>query len=97
MTKYKSGALLNCGALRPQVPFNDAAGALSASTIHFQSTQGELADLQPEFPPAIRAYEQAAAGAGLSAEQTNSLMSVDNSPQGGHWFVAPLVADNATP
>ncbi len=85
MAKYKTGAMLNCGALRPQVAFNDPAGALSASAIHFQSTQGELSTLQPEYPPAIQAYGQAAQDAGLSAGQINALMTVDNSPQGGHW------------
>lgn len=84
MTNYKTGVELNCGALTPQVDFQDAANTLSATRIHFQSTQQELATLQPELPQAISAYEQLASQGGMSADQINAQMTVNNSPNGGH-------------
>lgn len=85
MSQFKTGVLLNCGALPPQVPFQDAAATISATTIHFQSTQRELALVQQNLPPAITAYEDLATQAGLSAAQINALQTVNNSPDGGHW------------
>ena len=84
MTNYKTGVELNCGALEPQVNFVDAANTLSATKIHFQSTQNELAELQTSIPQAITAYENLATQAGLNANQINTQMTVDNSPNGGH-------------
>ncbi|RKF57220.1 putative cyclin-like f-box protein [Golovinomyces cichoracearum] len=81
---YKSGVLLNCGALTPQVQVADSADMISNMKIHFQSTQAELADLQPEIPRAISAYESLANKAGLSPDQISKLQTVDNSPNGGH-------------
>lgn len=81
---YKSGFLLNCGALTPQVQVADPANMISNTKIHFQSTQAELADLQPELPRAIFAYESLANEAGLSPDQIGKLQTVDNSPNGGH-------------
>ena len=85
MTQFKTGVLLNCGALEPQVAFQDAAATIAATTIHFQSTQNELANLQQSIPQAITAYEGVANAAGLSTEQINILQTVNNSPNGGHW------------
>ena len=79
-----TGVLLMCGALTPQVDFADGGAFLASTPIHFQSTQQELASLQAEFPGALRAYEQAATGAGLDADQINALQTVDNTPNGGH-------------
>jgi hypothetical protein len=78
-----SGILLNCGALAPQVDFADLS-VLATTTIHYQSTQGELANLQQSVPEAISAYEQAARGIGLSNQQISQLQTVNNSPNGGH-------------
>jgi hypothetical protein len=70
---------------------------------HFQSTQDELALLQPAIPDAITAYEKLATTAGMSAAQVGTLHTVDNSPnRGGHYgldgtgFVkgVQLLADN---
>ncbi|TQS39263.1 hypothetical protein Golomagni_00212 [Golovinomyces magnicellulatus] len=81
---YKSGVLLNCGALTPQVQVADSTNMISNMKIHFQSTQAELADLQPELSRAISAYESLANEAGLSPDQIGKLQTVDNSPNGGH-------------
>ncbi|KAI2617070.1 hypothetical protein GGR54DRAFT_210519 [Hypoxylon sp. NC1633] len=81
----ESQVLLNCGGLEPQVDVSDAnAGAIAATRLHFQSTQQELALLQPAIPAAIDAYEQIAAGQGLDANTVGALQTVDNSPNGGH-------------
>jgi hypothetical protein len=79
-----TGVLLNCGGLPPQVDFVDAAKVMSSTTIHFQSTQQELAELQQSIPQAISAYEQLASNAGLNAQQINQLQTVNNAPNGGH-------------
>ncbi|KYK57398.1 hypothetical protein DCS_04407 [Drechmeria coniospora] len=104
MDKFpNTGVLLNCGAMAPQVSFNaDAAAAMANTRIHFQSTKKELDSLQESIPQSIAAYEQAAANAGLGRQQTNTLQTVDNSPNGGHCefdergFVSgvQLMADN---
>lgn len=78
------GVLLNCGALEPQVQFVEAQKVMAGTVMHFQSTQQELADLQEAIPQAITAYEQVAAGTGLSAQEIGARMTVDNSPNGGH-------------
>ncbi|KAI4866319.1 hypothetical protein F4820DRAFT_469001 [Hypoxylon rubiginosum] len=81
----ESQVLLNCGGLEPQVDVSDAnAAALAATRLHFQSTQQELALLQPAIPAAIAAYEQIATGQGLDAAAVGALQTVDNSPNGGH-------------
>lgn len=85
MSKYQTGVLLNCGALQPQVAFVDGANMIANTKIHFQSTQSELALLQPEIPKVIKVYEQAATAAGLSAAQIGALQTVNNAPVGGHW------------
>lgn len=80
-----SGVLLNCGALPPQVTVDSAAAKVLAGTrVHFQSTQLELAELQPVLPKAISALEKVVAGEGLSSAQIGALMTVDNEPVGGH-------------
>ncbi|KAF2875832.1 hypothetical protein BDV95DRAFT_626241 [Massariosphaeria phaeospora] len=84
MQNFPNSAVeLNCGALAPQVPFVDET-VMQGLRVHYQSTQGELAELQDAIPQAIVAYEQLAAGQGLSAEQINALQTVDNTPEGGH-------------
>ncbi|KAK1758577.1 hypothetical protein QBC47DRAFT_145407 [Echria macrotheca] len=79
-----TGVLLMCGGLVPQVDVVDAAGFITNSKIHFQSTQQELELLQPAIPAAIKAYEALAAGQGLNARQIGALQTVDNTPNGGH-------------
>ncbi|KAI1424588.1 hypothetical protein F5Y12DRAFT_785267 [Xylaria sp. FL1777] len=80
-----SQVLLNCGALAPQVAVAaDTAAALANTRVHFQSTQAELALLQPSIPDAIVAYEKLVTDAGLSTQQIAALQTVDNSPNGGH-------------
>lgn len=79
-----TGVLLMCGALAPQVDFNNSAAVASTTKIHFQSTQQELTSLQAAIPEAITAYEQLATGAGLNAQQVGALQTVDNTPNGGH-------------
>jgi len=82
---YKTGVVLNCGALEPQVAVVDAATLVSSMKIHFQTTKDELASLQPAIPAAIVAYEKLATVAGLSAAEIGALQTVDNTPdQGGH-------------
>ncbi|KAL5349893.1 hypothetical protein ACLOAV_004927 [Pseudogymnoascus australis] len=81
---YKTGVMLNCGALAPQVAVVDAATLAASTRIHFQSTQNELALLQPAIPEAVAAYESLAADAGLSAAEVGALQTVDASPAGGH-------------
>ncbi|SZF01874.1 unnamed protein product [Blumeria hordei] len=80
---YKTGVVLNCGALTPQVNVVDSSTLVSKMKIHFQSTQDELASLQGELPRAVAAYESLATDAGLSADQIGALQTVDNSPNGG--------------
>lgn len=81
----ESQVLLNCGGLEPQVDVSaDNAAALAATRVHFQSTQQELAELQPAIPAAIQAYEQIVTDAGLDAAAVGALQTVDNSPNGGH-------------
>ncbi|KAI5867770.1 hypothetical protein GGS23DRAFT_194651 [Durotheca rogersii] len=81
----QSAVLLNCGALAPQVPVDPAsAAALAATRIHFQSTQRELAQLQPAIRAAVAAYERVAADQGLGAAAVGALQTVDNAPDGGH-------------
>ena len=91
MTQYKTGVLLNCGALTPQVDFQDTANTLSVTRIHYQSTQNELALLQPAIPEAIKAIESAATDAGISTQTISKLQTVDNSVTGGHWYVKPFL------
>ena len=86
MTQYKTGVLLNCGAMPPQVDFVDPAETLAVTRIHYQSTQNELALLQPSIPQAISAVEQTATQAGVSADKIGQLQTVNNSPVGGHWY-----------
>jgi poly(3-hydroxybutyrate) depolymerase len=80
---YKTGVVLNCGALTPQVDVIDGANMITSMKIHYQSTQDELALLQPAIPDAITAYETLATNAGVSAAQIGALQTVDNSPNGG--------------
>jgi poly(3-hydroxybutyrate) depolymerase len=82
---YKTGVLLNCGALVPQVAVVDAATLAATTRIHYQSTQNELALLQPAIPAAVKAYEALAQNAGLSSAQIAALQTVDATPVGGHW------------
>lgn len=85
MQNFPNSAVeLNCGAMPPQVQFQDAATVMSQTRIHYQSTTGELTLLQDAIPQAITAYEQLAADAGLSTAQINNLQTVDNTPTGGH-------------
>jgi hypothetical protein len=84
MTNFKTGVLLNCGGLPPQVNFVDPAATISATTIHFQSTQQELAELQQSIPVSIKAFEKVAKDAGLSDQQIGGLQTVNNAPNGGH-------------
>lgn len=79
-----TGVMLNCGAMAPQVDFVNADQVMAATTIHFQSTQQELAILQQSIPQSIAAYEQLATTAGLNTDQINSLQTVNNAPNGGH-------------
>ncbi|KAI1495448.1 hypothetical protein F5X99DRAFT_415126, partial [Biscogniauxia marginata] len=80
-----SQVLLNCGGLEPQVAVAaDAAAAIPNTRLHFQSTQRELALLQPAIPAAVAAYEQLALDGGLDADAVGALQTVDNSPDGGH-------------
>lgn len=68
-----TGVLLNRGGLVPQVTFQDTNVIILSTTIHFQSTQSELALLQPAILSAIAAYENLATTAGLSTDQINAL------------------------
>ncbi|KAK3694573.1 hypothetical protein B0T22DRAFT_74553 [Podospora appendiculata] len=79
-----NGVLLMCGALVPQVPVVNASAFAANTKIHFQSTQDELALLQPAIPAAIVAYETLATDAGLSKQEIGLLQTVDNTPPGGH-------------
>ncbi|KAF7861385.1 hypothetical protein EAF04_007950 [Stromatinia cepivora] len=81
--KYKTGVLLNCGALTPQVAVVDSTTLMQNTKIHFQSTKDELTLLQGSIPTAISAYEKLATGAGMSASQIGNSMTVDNTPNGG--------------
>ncbi|KAN0094039.1 hypothetical protein V8E51_017223 [Hyaloscypha variabilis] len=81
--QYKTGVVLNCGALDPQVNVTDAATLVTNMKIHFQSTQDELALLQPAIPKTITAYEKLATTAGISAVQIGTMQTVDNTPNGG--------------
>jgi hypothetical protein len=84
--QYKTGVVLNCGALVPQVDVVNATTLVSTMKIHFQSTSDELALLQPAIPAAVAAYEKLATTAGLSSAQIGALQTVDNTPNGGgHW------------
>ncbi|KAL6704662.1 hypothetical protein ACN47E_007944 [Coniothyrium glycines] len=85
MQNYANSAVeLNCGAMPPQVQFQNAAQVIGQTRIHYQSTQSELQLLQNSIPQAVVAYEQVAANAGLTANQINQLQTVDNTPAGGH-------------
>lgn len=82
---YKTGVVLGCGALVPQVAVADPTTLATNFKIHFQSTKDELALLQPAIPKAVAAYEKIATDAGLSTAQIGALQTVDNTPdQGGH-------------
>lgn len=82
---YKTGVMLNCGAMPPQVTVVDGATLAASTRIHFQSTKNELALLQPSIPEAVAAYEKLAAAAELGAAEVGALQTVDASPVGGHW------------
>jgi hypothetical protein len=85
MQNYPNSAVeLNCGALAPQVAFQQANTVIAQTRIHYQSTQSELTSLQGSIPKAVVAYEQVAVDAGMTADQINALQTVDNTPQGGH-------------
>ncbi|KAH9209441.1 hypothetical protein DL95DRAFT_394387 [Leptodontidium sp. 2 PMI_412] len=81
--QYKTGVVLNCGAMAPQVAVVDADTMITSMKIHFQSTKDELALLQDSIPQSITAYEKLATDAGLSADQIGALQTVDNTPNGG--------------
>ncbi|ESZ90176.1 hypothetical protein SBOR_9429 [Sclerotinia borealis F-4128] len=81
--QYKTGVLLNCGALTPQVAVVDPTTLMQNTKIHFQSTKDELTLLQPAIPSAISAYEKLATEAGMSAAQIGGMLTVDNTPSGG--------------
>lgn len=98
-----TGVLLNCAAMEPQVPVtNGSAAALAGTRVHYQTTQNELALLQPSIPRAVQAYEDVVQGQGLAAEQISALQTVDGTPNGDHCafdgqdFVSgvQLMADN---
>ncbi|KAJ7209421.1 hypothetical protein C8J57DRAFT_1733845 [Mycena rebaudengoi] len=74
-------AVIGCGGLAPQVAVQ---GDISNIRIHWQSSVDELDILKQSIPPAILAYEQNAAAAGLSAAEINQLQTADASPNGGH-------------
>lgn len=83
---YKTGVVLNCGALVPQVNVTDAKTLVGGMKIHFQSTKDELELLQPAIPAAVSAYEKLASDNGMSPEQIGGMQTVDNTPNGGgHW------------
>ncbi|KAF2247730.1 hypothetical protein BU26DRAFT_566677 [Trematosphaeria pertusa] len=85
MQNFPNSAVeLNCGGMPPQVDFASAAQVMPQTRIHFQSTQSELQLLQGSIPQAVTAYEQLAAQSGLTADQINTLQTVDNTPAGGH-------------
>ncbi|KAI9851585.1 MAG: hypothetical protein M1838_003297 [Thelocarpon superellum] len=88
MNKYRTGVLLNCGALPPQtqygVEFVDPDDVMKTTVIHYQSTKQELDDLRPAIPAAITEYERLARNAGLSDAQINAMQTVNNEPNGGH-------------
>lgn len=79
---YATGALLNCGALEPQIPVVDANTLATKMKIHFQSTKDELTLLQDAIPASVKAYEKLATDAGLTADQIGALQTVDNTPVG---------------
>jgi hypothetical protein len=81
--QYKTGVVLNCGALTPQVTVVDSNTLATSMKIHFQSTKDELASLQAAIPEAVSAYETIAKTAGLSDAQIGALQTVDNTPTGG--------------
>lgn len=81
--QYKTGVVLNCGALVPQVNVTDPNTLATSMKIHFQSTKDELALLQPAIPKAITAYEKIATTAGISTAQIGAMQTVDNTPNGG--------------
>lgn len=81
--QYKTGVVLNCGGMAPQVPVVDANTMITSMKIHFQSTKDELALLQDSIPQSVTAYEKLATNAGLSADQVGALQTVDNTPNGG--------------
>ncbi|KAK6582128.1 hypothetical protein PZA11_005825 [Diplocarpon coronariae] len=81
--QYKTGVVLNCGAMPPQVDVVDSANLVANMKIHFQSTKDELQLLQGSIPQSITAYEKLATDAGLSADQIGALQTVDNTPNGG--------------
>ncbi|EKD18555.1 hypothetical protein MBM_03548 [Drepanopeziza brunnea f. sp. 'multigermtubi' MB_m1] len=80
---YKTGVVLNCGGMAPQVAVVDSANLISNMKIHFQSTKDELSLLQGSIPQSVMAYEKLATDAGLSADQIGALQTVDNTPNGG--------------
>ncbi|KAF5876858.1 putative cyclin-like f-box protein [Botrytis fragariae] len=81
--QYKTGVLLNCGALTPQVAVVDPDTLVKNTKIHFQSSKDELTLLQPAIPDAVAAYEKLATAAGMTTDQIGSLQTVDNTPNGG--------------
>ncbi|KKA31223.1 hypothetical protein TD95_000813 [Thielaviopsis punctulata] len=79
-----AGALLNCGALAPQVSVNNTNTFIGNTRLHFQTTQNELAILQQSIPEAIAAYADLATSAGVPDELLNVLHTVNGDPAGGH-------------
>lgn len=80
---YKTGVILNCGGLEPQVAVADANTLVTSMKIHFQTTSDELGSLQDAIPAAITAYEKLATTAGLSTDQIGTMQTVDSTPDGG--------------
>ncbi|KIW09583.1 uncharacterized protein PV09_00455 [Verruconis gallopava] len=79
-----SAVLLACGAMPPQIQFQDAQNVIQTTRIHYQSTVNELQLLQGSIPKAVTAYEQIATSAGMTPDQIGALQTIDNTPQGGH-------------
>lgn len=80
---YKTGVVLNCGALTPQVPVVDPTTLATSMKIHFQSTSDELKMLQTTIPQSVAAYEAIATKAGMTPDQIGKMQTVDNTPSGG--------------
>lgn len=78
--KFPSGMMILCGALN-----NGAIPAKSLpKRVHFQTTQQELDQIQPNVPLTITAIEDAATQGGQSAAQINKAFTVNGDAQGGH-------------
>lgn len=82
---YKTGVVLCCGGMIPQVsPFINFGKTLNSMRVHFQTSQKEIPGLQTSIAKTIVAYGDLAIKAGGNKTFLGHLLTVDATPKAEH-------------